>query len=843
MYLTALINGTLSKIIDIHIDNEFVFVSYQIDNNKSIKTIKKIIQDFSTILATNIDISSDSNLPLNIDGQLNGNIVKVIVLDIMSNYAYFVFVSSDNTLRTVRKLIQNFETILLLNTIYQTSGTGNIGDISGTENYLAKFGATGNNVENSQIVDSETLITFNPTSADVQVIFNSTSGNLMTLDDNKVGIGIFPTQKLDVLGNINIDEDSAYMYAGVEAFKLAKDGYTDFASTMVGLSAGYENTNVKITTIGYQAGYTNSGTHLNAVGYYAGVDNLADYVTSIGYQSGRHNKGSRLNAIGYIAGYGNSATEVNAMGSYAGYQNSGTYMVALGFGGGYQNSGTHLNAVGFYAGRENSATGVNAMGRYAGYQNSGTHLNAVGFYAGSKNSATEVNAMGSYAGYQNSGTYLNGVGYEAGYQNKPNYVNALGYRAGYQNSGESLNAIGYESGRINSGNYLNALGIFAGYANSGSNVVAIGEYAGYQNSGSYTIALGFNAGRSNSGGNVVGIGYFAGRENTSHNLVAIGEDAGYQNSGTSIVALGYGGGYKNSGDYVVALGQNSCNSNSGDYVVALGLDSANKNSGNNVVAIGYQAGYNNTTDNLFILKQGNVNVTPLIQGNFSTSIVTIAGAFVSETSITTPAFKMTTDAVEGYYLKSDANGNGSWNAVAASQTYKGTWNANTNTPTLSNTSGTDGDYYRTVVSGTTDFGAGNISFDIGDDAYYNGLIWEKIPGSAYVLQVATDSILGGIKVGGSLQINSEVLNVNNADFGDITVAGTGANTGKVWTIDNGAVTFAKMQNISTAHYLGRLTADTGVIEELTAEQVLEGIGATASTSISGTENYLAKFEL
>jgi hypothetical protein len=49
------------------------------------------------------------------------------------------------------------------------------------------------------------------------------------------------------------------------------------------------------------------------------------------------------------------------------------------------------------------------------------------------------------------------------------------------------------------------------------------------------------------------------------------------------------------------------------------------------------------------------------------------------------------------------------------------------------------------------------------------------------------------------------------DKGDITVSGTG---GTVWTIDNAAVTFAKMQNLSADVVLGR-TGSTGSPEEIT----------------------------
>lgn len=50
---------------------------------------------------------------------------------------------------------------------------------------------------------------------------------------------------------------------------------------------------------------------------------------------------------------------------------------------------------------------------------------------------------------------------------------------------------------------------------------------------------------------------------------------------------------------------------------------------------------------------------------------------------------------------------------------QGFWNASTNTPTLVNGTGVQGYYYVVSVGGTVNFGAGNITFTVGDWAYYN----------------------------------------------------------------------------------------------------------------------------
>jgi len=64
-------------------------------------------------------------------------------------------------------------------------------------------------------------------------------------------------------------------------------------------------------------------------------------------------------------------------------------------------------------------------------------------------------------------------------------------------------------------------------------------------------------------------------------------------------------------------------------------------------------------------------------------------------------------------------------AVLGALSYQGTWNASTNTPTLTSSVGTKGYYYVVSVAGSTDLN-GITDWQVGDWAVYNGTAWQKV---------------------------------------------------------------------------------------------------------------------
>ena len=115
--------------------------------------------------------------------------------------------------------------------------------------------------------------------------------------------------------------------------------------------------------------------------------------------------------------------------------------------------------------------------------------------------------------------------------------------------------------------------------------------------------------------------------------------------------------------------------------------------------------------------------------------------------------------------------------------YLGSYNASTNSPTLIDGTGNNGDVYRVTVAGTQDFGAGDITFAVGDFVIYNGSVWQRSPASDLSGYALND--LSNLTVA-SLAAESLLVGSSSSAVAALAV---GSN-GDVLTVSGGAVTWA-----------------------------------------------------
>jgi len=164
--------------------------------------------------------------------------------------------------------------------------------------------------------------------------------------------------------------------------------------------------------------------------------------------------------------------------------------------------------------------------------------------------------------------------------------------------------------------------------------------------------------------------------------------------------------------------------------------------------------------------------------------------------------------------------------------YKGTWNASSNSPTLTSGVGTNGDYYVVSTPGSTNLD-GITDWQTGDWAIFNGTVWQKIDQSNTVTSVNGQT---GAVVLGVANIAGAVPNTVNVIAGT-ALSGGGALTGNVTiNLANTAVTAGSYGNSGsvgsfTVDAQGRLTAASNVT--IVATQVnLSNTSANATFATS-----------
>jgi hypothetical protein len=141
-------------------------------------------------------------------------------------------------------------------------------------------------------------------------------------------------------------------------------------------------------------------------------------------------------------------------------------------------------------------------------------------------------------------------------------------------------------------------------------------------------------------------------------------------------------------------------------------------------------------------------------------------------------------------------------AVLGALSYQGTWNASTNTPTLTSSTGTKGYYYVVSVAGSTNLD-GITDWLVGDWAVYNGTVWQKVDNTETVTSVNGQT--------GTVVLTTTNIAEGTNEYFTTARARASVSAGTAISYDNG----------------------TGVITNAAPDQVVSLTGA-GTTSISGT---------
>lgn len=147
--------------------------------------------------------------------------------------------------------------------------------------------------------------------------------------------------------------------------------------------------------------------------------------------------------------------------------------------------------------------------------------------------------------------------------------------------------------------------------------------------------------------------------------------------------------------------------------------------------------------------------------------------------------------------------------------YKGTWNASTNSPTLTSGAGTKGDYYVVSVAGSTSLD-GISNWGIGDWAVYNGSVWQRVEGGADLngvnLTVSGNSTLGPtVAYSFAVSANQNIITGGMwyQTTGGLLVMTPATTGGFSWNNNANTAQIASLSNSGALMTKGDITIDAG----------------------------------
>jgi hypothetical protein len=105
-------------------------------------------------------------------------------------------------------------------------------------------------------------------------------------------------------------------------------------------------------------------------------------------------------------------------------------------------------------------------------------------------------------------------------------------------------------------------------------------------------------------------------------------------------------------------------------------------------------------------------------------------------------------------------------SVTGALNYQGSWNASTNTPNISDATGSKGEYYVVGIQGSQDLGGGTIDFSVGDWVIHNGTVFEKLDNTQSGVESVQGITATNISLGSGTNNAMVVWDSNGVTFRD-----------------------------------------------------------------------------
>jgi hypothetical protein len=166
--------------------------------------------------------------------------------------------------------------------------------------------------------------------------------------------------------------------------------------------------------------------------------------------------------------------------------------------------------------------------------------------------------------------------------------------------------------------------------------------------------------------------------------------------------------------------------------------------------------------------------------------------------------------------------------------YKGTWNAATNTPTIADGVGTAGDYYLVSTGGTFN----GVVYVAGNTVIYSGTVWQRAGGGTGTVTSVGLSAPAAFSITGSPITGAGTLAIAGAGTANDYIKGDGTlglfSTAAIATITGGASTIAT-SNLDTSKALNSNSSGKVVANITTATELsyLSGVSSNVQTQLDG----------